>query len=178
MIQSKANKTFADRKVRELTQEVKELKQTISVLQASAGGTYQPAVQHVASYPSPPVPPPVNSDPISDPIPDPIRAYKSESSKVRASRKLCKFLQLYSPDCQAGLIARAIIVDGRGKKCAISVSLVQELLSTPRMARVMKEYAESILRGAREHMIKAVFSAGNFTSARRLLRLSDRKLEW
>jgi hypothetical protein len=42
----------------------------------------------------------------------------------------------------------------------------------------MKEHAEVILAEARTHMMQKVFSASNVTTARRLLRLSYRKLEW
>ena len=133
------------------------------------------AAASVPPPPSPPAPPPPAPPP---PEPPPLREYKSDSSKHRAVAKHRRFLRQYPAECHADLIARTIIVDGRGKQVGISVSLVKELLSTPRMARPMKEYAESILRGAREHMMKAVFSAENFTSARRLLRLSYRKLEW
>ena len=42
----------------------------------------------------------------------------------------------------------------------------------------MKEFAESVLQGARTHMMQAVYSADNFTNARRLLRLSYRKIQW
>jgi hypothetical protein len=58
------------------------------------------------------------------------------------------------------------------------VSLVKELLATPRMAQHMKQHAEAILTSAREHMMQHVFSASSLTSARRLLRLSYRKLDW
>jgi hypothetical protein len=85
---------------------------------------------------------------------------------------------LYPEKDRPDLIARAIVVDGRGKKCGISVSLVKELLATPRMATAMKAHAESILVAARDHMQASMLSAANFTAARRLLRLSYRKLEW
>ena len=60
----------------------------------------------------------------------------------------------------------------------MSVSIVKELLSNPRMASEMKQYAEGVLEGARTHMMQAVYSASNFVTSRRLLRLSYRKLEW
>ena len=109
----------------------------------------------------------------------PLRKYKSESSKKRAAKKLRMFLMLYPADVQADLVARAILVEGvHGPKSGISVSLVKELLSHPRMARVMKQYARELLGAARKHMMESVFSAANFVTARRLLRLSYRKLEW
>jgi hypothetical protein len=92
--------------------------------------------------------------------------------------KLRKYLMLYAPEDQADLVARAIVVDGRGKKSGLSVSIVKELLTNPRMRSEMKEYGEVILKGARTHMMQVVYSAENFTTSRRLLRLSYRKLEW
>ena len=106
------------------------------------------------------------------------RDYNSESSRKRAVRKLRKFLQLYPDESQADLVARAIVVDGRGKESGLSVGLVKQLLSAPRMKRAMVEHAEAILARAREHMMQNVFSASNMVTARRLLRLSDRKLQW
>ena len=88
------------------------------------------------------------------------------------------FLKLYPAESQADLVARAIVVDGRCKESGLSVGLVQQLLSTPRMKRIMVQHSEAILMGAREHMMQHVFSASNLVSARRLLRLSFRKLQW
>ena len=87
-------------------------------------------------------------------------------------------VKLYKAEDQADLLARVMVVDGRGKKSGLSVGIVKELLHNPRMAREMKEYGEEILRGARTHMMQVVYSASNFTTSRRLLRLSFRKLEW
>ena len=123
-----------------------------------------------------PVPVPV---PVPVPAPAPkLRKYDSESSKKRAVRKLRSFLQLYPSESQADLLARAVVVDGRGRKSGLSVGLVKELLRSPRMKYEMKEFAETVLQGARTHMMQAVYSADNFTNARRLLRLSYRKLQW
>ena len=85
---------------------------------------------------------------------------------------------LYAPEDQADLVARAIVVDGRSKKSGLSVSIVKKLLVNPRMAREMKEYGTGILLAARRHMMTHVYSAASFTTSRRLLRLSYRKLEW
>ena len=114
----------------------------------------------------------------TEPTPPPLREYKSLSSKKRAARRLRKLLCEYPEDAHADLIARVIVVDGRGKKCGISVALVKRLLAEPRMALSMKAHAEAILTAAKEHMQQVVFSAASFTAARRLLRLSYRKLEW
>ena len=85
---------------------------------------------------------------------------------------------LYPADTQADLVARAVVVDGRGRKSGLSVSLVKELLKNPRMKYEMKRFAETVLEGARLHMMQAVYSASNLTTARSLLKLSYRKLEW
>ena len=50
------------------------------------------------------------------PAPEPeLRNYNSVRSKVRAVGKLRSFLQLYPADSQADVVARAIVVDGRGR---------------------------------------------------------------
>lgn len=46
------------------------------------------------------------------------------------------------------------------------------------MAVTMRKYAEELLAAARKHMMDTALSAGSFVAARRLLRLSYRKLQW
>ena len=129
------------------------------------------------STPRGPVSSPVSSDPAPPPTPQ-LRKYDTEGSRKRAVKKLRSFLMLYPADSQADLVARAVVVDRRGRKSGLSVSLVKELLKNPRMKYEMKRFAETVLEGARLHMMQAVYSASNLTTARSLLKLSYRKLEW
>ena len=161
-----------DERVVALEAEVKALREKIAELAPAA------------PEPNPVKPNPVSSveavtDPDPDPDPEPkYRKCVSGVSKKRAARRLRNVLCEYPPADRPDLLARVIVADGRGKGCGISVSLVKELLATPRMARHMKEHAEVILAEARTHMMQKVFSASNLTTARRLLRLTYRKLEW
>ena len=106
------------------------------------------------------------------------KKYNSESSARRAAKRVRKVICEYPPDCRADLLARVMITDGRGKELQISVSLVTDLLACPRMAVTMRKYAEELLAAARKHMMDTALSAGSFVAARRLLRLSYRKLQW
>ena len=173
----------AAKTVVELEREVAELRATIATLSAAADAAAAPA-----PAPAPHPDPNSDDDPnaldpnaleLLSPAPEPkYRKYRCESSKKRAVSRVRKILCEYPPADRPDLLARVMVTDGRGKGCGISVSLVKELLATPRMAQHMKQHAEAILTSAREHMMQHVFSASSLTSARRLLRLSYRKLDW
>ena len=179
-VQQKAAKEITKESKACLVRKLAEANARIAVLESEA------AAAHPASRPTPN---PVTASnprlrgptptPAPTPAPEPKqRKYNSYVTRMRAVKKLRMFLGLYPPEAHADLVARAIVVDGRGKKSGISVSLVRDLFANPRMAVHMKAYAEDILTRAKEHMQTAVFSAANFTSARRLCRLSYRKLGW
>ena len=163
--------------------EVRKLKEQLGVLEAERVAERLAAkkggdASRASSNPTPPPPSRPASRASTAPTGNGTRKYNSVDSKKRAVRKLRQFLALYPAEAQAELIAKSIVVDGRGAKSLISVSLVKSLLSSPRMARHMKEHAENILTEARDHIMKQVLSAENFVSAHRLLKLSYRKLEW
>ena len=159
---------------------VEEECESLKKLLAAAEFATAAAIASAASASPSPTAPAPTSDPAPppDPAPPKYKAYNSETSKKRAMRRLRKVLCEYPPADHADLLARVIVVDGRGKECGISVGLVKSLLATPRMARVMHAHAEAILASASKYMQEQVFSASSLTAARRLLRLSYRKLEW
>ena len=157
------SRNTAARKLQETEVKLREAHAEITQLKAAAAAASQ---SHVPQ----PTPTPASAPaPIPTPAPT-LRQYKSESSKVRAVKKLRMFLMLYPEDVQADLVARAIVVDGRWHKSGLSVSIVKDLLSNHRMRSEMKQYATELLRAARAHMMKEVFSAAKFTIARRLCR--------
>jgi hypothetical protein len=155
-----ACKLRVDQEVVELRAQVARLEKALAVRDT-----------HGATEPTEPTEPTAPTEPK-------YRKYKSETMKKRAARRLRTVLCEYAPAGRPDLLARTIMTDGRGKECGISVSLVHELLATPRMARHMKAHAEAILEAAKEHMMKEVFSASSLTAARPLLCFSYRKLQW
>ena len=153
-----------------LKKQLEEAQETITELQARSIPVPTPA---------PYLPPRAAPVPTPESKPTPLRPYSSDSSKKRAVRKLRVFLRLYPADCQVDLVARAIVVDGRaGKNAHLGAGFVKALLAHPRMATNMKQHAEAILKRAREHMMQTALSPDNFVAARRLLRMSYRKLMW
>ena len=143
-VQQKAAKEITKESKACLVRKLAEANARIAVLESEA------AAAHPASRPTPN---PVTASnprlrgptptPAPTPAPEPKqRKYNSYVTRMRAVKKLRMFLGLYPPEAHADLVARAIVVDGRGKRCGISVSLVRELFANPRMAVHMKAYAE------------------------------------
>jgi hypothetical protein len=132
-VKSKAARKSSDRRVRDLEHElacervrIAELEAAIdaaAATSAAAATAAAPARARAAA-----AAPATATATAADPQ---IREYKSERSKGRAASKLRRFLRLYPAESQADLVARAVVVDGRGKKCGISVGLVKELLANP-----------------------------------------------
>ena len=107
----------AERREEKVRAELAESELTVSRLRgevAAATAACAEAVANVkagASHPTRPTP---------SPAPEPeLRPYNSDTSKKRAVRKLRSFLQLYPADSQADLVARAIVVDGRGSEVRV-----------------------------------------------------------
>ena len=135
-----------------------------------------PIPQQASAHPPAPTPTPTPA-PAPNPAPAPkLRKCDTHASRAQAVKKLRMLLQLYPAESQADLVARAVVLDRRGREVGLSPSLAKDLLRSPRMAVTMQQYAEELLTRAREHMMSHVFSASSFVAASRLLRLSGRKL--
>ena len=174
---SRAN--CAERREKTLMAALAESNLTVERLRGEVAAATAACAEAVAQSPVVAGPAPRGPAPAPTPTPTPgARAGGSLSSRKRAARTIRQHLKLYPEAAHADILARVIVVDGRGKGRGISVSLVKQLLANPHMAVHMKNHGESILAAAKAHMQSHVFSATNFTTARRLLRLSYRKLEW
>ena len=140
LVQNRANKAQACRQVQALQTElrckqteIKELSEALAAAAATsaAAATAAAPARARAAIASAAAAAAATAAAAAAPADPQIREYKSESSKGRAASKLRRFLRLYPAESQADLVARAVVVDGRGKKCGISVGLVKELLANP-----------------------------------------------